>query len=331
MEIIIAREEPGRRLPTIHRFEQNQILIGRGWHCDLVLVDGEIDGEHARIVIDPESGSFLLEDLNSRNGIQVENHSVQNSHHANFGDSITIGQTTFSVNRASDEVAPATAYSNAERFLTRVGKPMTALMLAAFAILLTTLGDYLDGVRKFSWEASMESALSLGALLIMTALIGGGVAKLFKDKMRGWAFLWVMAALVILTELSSYLRSGIAFNTLSRSFADVLSQTEDAMILALGVAAALIISTNLKSRARNTITAAMVLGFIVISYAIPKLQKDDWDSSPQLQTTTLPPAFLVRDAEPSSQLTSMIQSAMKDARENAVERKAKRDEKDSEK
>lgn len=328
MEIVIAREEPGRRLPTIHRFNKTDLLIGRGWHCDLVLVDEEIDAEHARILIDIESDKFLLEDRDSRNGVRVGNRMVKTSHHAKFGEAITIGQTTFTVNRADDAVAPAVAHSNVERYLDRVSKPMATLLFAAFAIVVALFNEHISGVSKFSWNSSMTSAMTLGTGMLMIALVGGGAAKLFKHRMRGWSHLWVLAALALLKLLSEYVNRFIAFNSLNPTLTGLLETTANALLLMLWVWLALIISTNLKARARNAIALVVMLGFITTSYILPKVRQADWQASPQLETTTLPPSLLFRSAQSPTKLNAMIKSTIDQAREDAKARKIKRDEED---
>jgi type II secretory pathway predicted ATPase ExeA len=67
---------------------ERKILIGRHSHNEINLRDGSVSRHHAMIV--PESGSWILVDLNSTNGTQVNGESVKHRR-LEDGDTITVG------------------------------------------------------------------------------------------------------------------------------------------------------------------------------------------------------------------------------------------------
>ena len=69
-------------------------VIGRNPNTDITLLDEGISREHAIIELDPESGGFSIEDLQSTNGTKVNGKRVR-SCELSEGDEILIGQTLF--------------------------------------------------------------------------------------------------------------------------------------------------------------------------------------------------------------------------------------------
>jgi hypothetical protein len=68
---------------------QGDTLIGRSANCQVTLDDPLVSREHARIHI--EDGAALVEDLGSRNGIQVNGRAVVKSAPLGSGDRVRIG------------------------------------------------------------------------------------------------------------------------------------------------------------------------------------------------------------------------------------------------
>ena len=84
---------------------QRKVLIGRHSHNELNLRDGSVSRHHAMIV--PEAGSWILVDLNSTNGTQVNGEPVKHRR-LDDGDVITVGN--FSIEfRGGREPAGETA------------------------------------------------------------------------------------------------------------------------------------------------------------------------------------------------------------------------------
>ena len=51
---------------------ENEAIIGRDSHCDLVLHPHSISSRHARIYFEPEKQTYIIEDLGSKNGTLVD-------------------------------------------------------------------------------------------------------------------------------------------------------------------------------------------------------------------------------------------------------------------
>jgi hypothetical protein len=71
-----------------------ETLIGRNPTTDITLLDEGISREHAVILLDEESGEYVVEDLQSTNGTKVNGKRVR-SKALQSGDLIALGRTRF--------------------------------------------------------------------------------------------------------------------------------------------------------------------------------------------------------------------------------------------
>lgn len=87
LPVLFVTEGPGRGQQKVIR--SDELLIGRGQHCDLYIADRRISREHSRITRD-EDGNYYVEDLESRNGTFVNGERVEGPRQLHEGDEIQI-------------------------------------------------------------------------------------------------------------------------------------------------------------------------------------------------------------------------------------------------
>jgi FHA domain len=98
--MFLAHFAPARRHTTLTRFRlrfllqeidlpQGDTLVGRSANCQVTLDDPLVSREHARIRI--QGGTAVVEDLGSRNGVQVRGEPVVHTASLSNGDRIRIG------------------------------------------------------------------------------------------------------------------------------------------------------------------------------------------------------------------------------------------------
>lgn len=85
-----------------HPLGRRKVLIGRHSHNEINLRDGSVSRHHAMIV--PEAGSWLLVDLNSTNGTQVNGEPVKHRR-LDDGDVITVGNFSIEYRGGRDAAA----------------------------------------------------------------------------------------------------------------------------------------------------------------------------------------------------------------------------------
>jgi pSer/pThr/pTyr-binding forkhead associated (FHA) protein len=80
---------------------ERSIVIGRGPDADFVLDDGEVSGQHARIIPSPD-GSATVDDLDSTNGTFINQNELMGTARLDPGDQLLVGVSVIQVSTADD-------------------------------------------------------------------------------------------------------------------------------------------------------------------------------------------------------------------------------------
>jgi pSer/pThr/pTyr-binding forkhead associated (FHA) protein len=84
------------------------IVIGRDPSSDLVLEDGEVSAQHARVTPSPD-GSATVEDLESANGTFVNENELMGPAHLDPGDQLLVGVSVLQLRTSRDIASRASA------------------------------------------------------------------------------------------------------------------------------------------------------------------------------------------------------------------------------
>lgn len=327
MEVVVEVIEQGRKAPSIKRFNQSSILIGRAWDSDLVIADAEVDGHHLKLEIDSEAEQLHIEDLNSANGIRVRGHKTTPNTIA-YGDEITIGQTIIRVHRRIDAVAPAKIHSRTELALKKLGAPVTALLVSIVGIIGYQFVSYMQTAAPFKWENQIQGVLFIAIGTAAWALVWGGITKLLKHRMAFWMHLGLISAVGIFALLMDRIVEFIAFNTLSPSVVDVLEALGISAMIFVWTVLGFLITTHLKVKTRVVIASSLVGLFLLSSVVIPRIGREESVSRVPLHTSSLPPSLLLADERSEDEFLSLVTDSVAKAAEAATKAKQEQAEKE---
>lgn len=83
------------------------VTLGSAEDNNIVLADPEVSAHHARIIWDPQSGAFFVEDLGSVEGTYINERGIIGPHRLREGDEIRLGNTILQISLgAAAELAP---------------------------------------------------------------------------------------------------------------------------------------------------------------------------------------------------------------------------------
>lgn len=320
MEIIVEVIEQGRKAPSIKRFDQPSVLIGRAWDADLIIADAEVEAHHLRLDIDPESGLPQLTDLDSSNGIRIRGNKPKDLT-ISYGDEILIGQTILRVHRQTDTVAPAKVHSRTELALKKLGSPITALVISILGILAVQYVQFMQTAAAFKWENQIQSILFLAIGIAAWALIWGGVTKLLKHQMAFWKHLGLISAVGILSLLADRVIEFLAFNTLSPTLVEILQAVSTSAMIFIWAILGALITTHLKTRTRLVIASSLVGLFLLSSVVIPRIGKEESVSLVPLHTSSLPPSMLIANEKSGDAFLGLVTNSVEKAKQAAIEAK----------
>ena len=319
MEVVVEVIEPGRRAPSIKRFNKEEISIGRAWSSDLVIVDAEIDPEHARLEFHPESQAFSLEDLGSANGTRHNGRKFADKIQVDFGDSVTVGQTTFRIHRANDPVAPPKTHSRPELFLNKLSHPAMAILLMAVALFLYQSSVFIESGEPFKWENQLQGLLSIATGLFFWAAFWGAITRVIKHQVKFWSHLALVSIVLILFVALNEFESLISFNALSPTLSDLMVALNTAFIIFVWLAVGMAITSNAKSRPRITTAFALAGLYLLTSFLIPRFQTETRVAEIPLKTESRRPGLKVASTQSSDNFLLIVEENMQNTRQRAEE------------
>jgi pSer/pThr/pTyr-binding forkhead associated (FHA) protein len=100
------------------------IVIGRDPQSDLVLEDGEVSGQHARVTPSPD-GTATVEDLDSANGTFINQNELMGPAHLDTSDELLIGVSVIQLRTAQDVRSRASAVIQIPPSLATAPRPPT--------------------------------------------------------------------------------------------------------------------------------------------------------------------------------------------------------------
>jgi len=99
---VISGLNPGQEFPL----EGDSAILGRHPSCDIVLEEGAVSRQHARVFRD--AGMYYVEDLGSRNGTYVNGERIYGQHPLYHNDEVQICEMVFGFDALSDSGAGTT-------------------------------------------------------------------------------------------------------------------------------------------------------------------------------------------------------------------------------
>ena len=90
--------------------ERGELSIGRSEKNDICVYDRKSSRTHCKIYVDGDA--ILLEDLNSTNGVRVNDEPVVGQRELEYGDQMAIGQTVFLLSQDSGSEPVSTGSAN---------------------------------------------------------------------------------------------------------------------------------------------------------------------------------------------------------------------------
>jgi len=85
--VVLEGDKPGRRLCF-----DRELVVGRGSEADLAVMGSKVSRRHAKISFQPDDGTWVLEDLGSKNGTFVSGQTIDRCR-IGYGDRFRVGAT----------------------------------------------------------------------------------------------------------------------------------------------------------------------------------------------------------------------------------------------
>lgn len=123
--VLIARE--GQLTGEKWTVDSDEIVIGRGSDCDIILPERQVSRYHAKVVHD--SGKYSLVDLESKNGTHLNGRQVKGSVPLRDGDEIQIALCVKLIFVGTDATVPLTMEEQVPQGNLELAKPQRAVRI----------------------------------------------------------------------------------------------------------------------------------------------------------------------------------------------------------
>ena len=297
MEMILEVVHPGGAR-TWHRLGELPLTVGRGLTNDLILEDPYVDPHHARISVD-ETGSPLIEDLGSVNGLVANDSRYRGRVSLRPGAEIRVGRTTLRFHDPDEAVAPALAdevatpvstpgplpaieptrpLSRHARLVAGVSRWANTkagrLVAAAVALIAVATYTWMSSSERSSRSDAFEAALAFAITIALWAGIWAVASRMSVQRFNFMGHVAVASLVTLGGLVWSILAEWLTFFFPDASLADVLSGAFGLLLLAALVAGHLSLASTM-SRTRQWRTGIIVSGTALVIAGIAALAEDD--------------------------------------------------------
>jgi hypothetical protein len=287
-KVIIEILNKQGRVSERHKIDDLPCRIGRGYGNDLILSDPFISEDH--IIVSTEADSFIVEDLNSKNGLfRKKSKQRESALVLKSGDEICIGKTTLRILSSCHPVNPALEFD-----LTKTDKKIKVGWINLWGTLIFCLSFFY--VLQYLEHHSVTSVYKLMAktLLVMPVIfIWAGVWSFLGKVIRQRSFffiqfyitMWLFIASAMTTILLEYLEYNLNDLILSLIIKIICFAILIELFLYKHLSVATVISKKRVRFVSSAITCGLIGGSVFVFYAMTS----DFNPNPKYSVTLKPP------------------------------------------
>ena len=303
MELVFEVLGRGHRQSTIHKTYSTEVLLGRGWSNDIVLQDPLVESSHAKIVADPESDGYIVEDLGSVNGTWIaegKRRRVEGKTYIKSGDTLIVGRSRLKVFDLEHPVDETHSPTRSELLASRAGQLSIAIPVALAALLVIPWLSYLDSYSPFHAQNAITDAVTIGIVGVAWATVWTFIGKFAKHEMHFGTHITLIFAFLASMSLLEHFNEILTFNHLSLRGHQIGNALLTLTAASLLLNATLFSSVPLKKSFRQIgsvgITSLIVTVFVVMPIFDDSTGQGRGDiaRAPEIITLTRPDLFRVR-------------------------------------
>lgn len=304
LDLVVQVDAKAQKLLTRVRLSlEDDLCIGRGWSNSIILQDKYVDPEHLSISLD-ENGSVLVTDLGTTNGTRINGARISDeATDYVLGQTISIGDTKLRVLDANAEVDGTPIMSVWHEVKEKVSGNVALLLFTFGCVLVQVLHELflVDSPTKAS--EILLTIIYLLLLLAVWSLSMGLVSKLVRGE-SNLKIHWVFACFILTaTTIISVLILLLRFNLQSYGTGELITIVVFSLFGAFCLFGMLSYTTFLSTRAKY-ISATIAVSVALVGVFSDQMFKEPhqlWSASTQHETSTMPPALLLRQPVNSQQ------------------------------
>lgn len=329
MAIVIEQINRSGQVLHTHVFNQQRVLIGRGFGCDLVLQDPHVDAQHLNIELDLEHHSLQAQEMRTTNGTWLleskgrapnyrRRRSLLEGDSFHSGQVFLLGQVLLRIYESRHAVPPAVRLSRWEAASHTLSHAWVFISAALALILLSVYDSYLSTphAEDFYQHGRMAAYGLLGSLIYAGgwALVG----KILRHEGH-FALHLSMALLALVAWQAVLLLQPIwAYNLSLWRYADLLQVAIGALLTFVIVYVALYFSCNLGRYLRPSVALLPAL-VLLIPPLVGILNRPDFSPRPPYDRSLASPAWQLRASTDHQGFLEVSETLYQKAAENTAD------------
>lgn len=307
-EIIIEEISRNHKLIHRHKFNLNEVSIGRNYHNDIILTDPHICPKHLSLTY--SQGLWRLNDNNSVNGtlLQHNQEKRQDAHQQviSDGDVITLGKSQLRVLFSDHQISDTIAFSPFESLIDFIRHPIAVFMSVALFMLIAGNISYLNQQVETNISQLFVSAFSMSLLFSLWPAGVALVSHLTKNEPRILAQFGISFVFFILMWFSDLLEEIIAFNSASNSVLGLFIALLP-ILLAFGLLwLNSYIGFHMSAKRRIVVAISITALLFGGTYLLQYSKKREFNPHPNYNATIMAPVFLIA---PSNSVDDFIKQS----------------------
>lgn len=308
MAIIVEQISRGKKLISRHKFNTEQVTIGRSYQNDIILSDPHVCPEHISLTRDQDQ--WRVQDLDSINGSFInDDKQAADQHILHSGDIIKLGKSHIRILFPDHPVAPSLLFSPFDSLIEFFRQPWMIGANVLFFGFVIGFMFYLTQPTDANYYQYIVRGLITTFGFALWPLLISLISHLTKHDARVWSQIGVSFALFNAFWFIDMFQATVSFNVSSNwhAIAPFLALLPIATIFALFWLNNYI-GFHFSRVKRFVIASGLTLlvagGVTLVSYS----QKPDFSFNPSYDATLLMPTF--RFAQPST-VDKFVQDASK--------------------
>lgn len=293
MGFVVEITSRAGRVLNFYKFDKTECLIGRGYHCDVILDDPYVDGEHLAIGNSLEGLRLSVRSETAFTQVDKADLGVRELPIAS-GTRVEIGKTHLRILATSHAVEPARALQQVDRVLTRLGQPLVVVGLTLMFLLLAVVDEYFGTINEIQLSRFTMQIISPLTVAFVWVAFCALVTRISRGESRLTQH-WVVVLFVLaFMLLFGYLEEWLQFNIGDHGMLTFLSYAVTG--LALVVLFWLQLRIAFRQSAALRMGIANVLGWGVVAYGFLTATsfERDFRGYPEFESGLMPQAMLFR-------------------------------------
>ena len=320
-EIIIEEISRNHKLLHRHKFNRNEVAIGRNYQNDIILTDPHICPKHLSLKY--SQGIWHLSDNNSVNGTLLENNldERQDAHQQviNDGDVIILGKSQLRVLFSDHQVSDTIALSPFESLIDLIRHPIAVFISVALFMLIAGNISYLNQQVETNISQLFVSAFSMSLLFSLWPAGVALVSHLTKNEPRILAQFGISFVFFILMWFSDLLEEIVAFNSASNSALGLIIT-----LLPILLAFSLFwlnsyIGFHMSAKRRIVVAISITALLFGGTYLLQYSKKREFNPHPNYNATIMAPVFLIAPSNSVDNFVKQSNALFEQASEAALE------------